>query len=158
LGTLNFHWLVSQPAPQTSMSPSETVQVEVPWVAYAEEMAPGAPVREKMVEALALIGAACANMSLGIDSNCVNGVEPRPEDAPGWAPLTPGTLKGSGFNASWEAPLDDVTSVLGSFDIVDLGIREPGLSGYPRAPLLPASWGQVAGGAELTCSWVMTVP
>jgi hypothetical protein len=47
--------------------------------------------------------------------------------------------------------------VPGSFDIVDLGAGELGLSGYPRVPLLPASWRQVAGVAELTCSWVATV-
>jgi hypothetical protein len=40
---------------------------------------------------------------------------------------------------------DDVTFVPGSFDIVDLGIGESGLSGYPRVLLLSARWGQVAG-------------
>jgi hypothetical protein len=50
-----------------------------------------------------------------------------------------------------------VTSVPGPFDIVDLGAGELGLPGNPRAPPLPASWRQVAGGAELTCSWVTTM-
>jgi hypothetical protein len=53
--------------------------------------------------------------------------------------------------------LDDMMFVPGSFDIVDLGVCELGLPGNPRAPLLPASWRQVAGVAELTCSWVATV-
>jgi hypothetical protein len=35
--------------------------------------------------------------------------------------------------------LDDVRSVPGSFDIMDLGTIEPGLSGYLQAPLPPAS-------------------
>jgi hypothetical protein len=34
---------------------------------------------------------------------------------------------------------------------------ELGLSGYPRAPPLPAIWRQVVGGAELTCLRVATV-
>jgi hypothetical protein len=32
-----------------------------------------------------------------------------------------------------------------------------GLPGYPRAPLWPATWRQVAGGAESMCSWVVIV-
>jgi hypothetical protein len=46
---------------------------------------------------------------------------------------------------SQEVTLDDVTSVHVSFNIVDLGTVEQVLLGYPRVPLLPASWGQVAG-------------
>jgi hypothetical protein len=50
-----------------------------------------------------------------------------------------------------------VTSIPGSFDIVDPGAHELGLSGYPRVPPLPSSWRQVVGGAEFTCSQVVTM-
>jgi hypothetical protein len=45
-------------------------------------------------------------------------------------------------------------SVPESSDVVDLVIGVLGLSGYPRAPLHPTNWRQVARGAELTCLWV----
>jgi hypothetical protein len=48
-------------------------------------------------------------------------------------------------------------SVPGSFDIVDLGAGELGLSDYLRAPPLPANWRKVVGGVELMCSWVATM-
>jgi hypothetical protein len=114
-------------------------------VAYAKETAPRAPVREMMVEAPVLMGAAGANMSPCTDGDDMNGVEPRPEDAPSRVALTPGTSKGPGFSMSQEVTLDDVTSVHVSFNIVDLGTVLQVLLGYPRVPLLPASWGQVAG-------------
>jgi hypothetical protein len=37
--------------------------------------------------------------------------------------------------------LDDVLYIPRSFDIVDMGHEELGLPGYPRVPLLSASWG-----------------
>jgi hypothetical protein len=115
-------------------------------VAYAEESTLGVLVREKMVEAPTWMGAVNVNMS-----PCAN-------YAPGQVALIPETSKGHNFSPSWEASLDDATLVLGSFNVVDLGIGEPGLPGYPRVPLLPTSWGQVArGGVELTCSQVTTM-
>jgi hypothetical protein len=113
-----------------------------------EETTPGAPVWEKMVEVLALMGAAGANVSPCADGGHANGAEAQPEDALGRIALTPESLKGPGFSPSWEATLDDVMSVLGSFDIVDLGARA---TGYPRAPLLLANWGceQAGGGCRV---------
>jgi hypothetical protein len=105
---------------------------------------PGAPVWEKMVEVLALMGTAGANVSPCPDGGHTNGAEAQPEDVLGRIALTLGSLKGPGFSPSREATLDDVMSVPGSFDIVDLGA---GAVGYPRAPLLLASWGcEWAGG------------
>jgi hypothetical protein len=131
LGTLNFHRLVPRPAPPTSSPPSEMVRVEVPRVAYVEESALGAPVREKMAEALARIRAVGANASLCTDGGRMNGAEPQPEDAPSWATLIPGTSKGPSFSLSREATFNDATPIPRSFDIVDLGTGEPGLPGYP---------------------------
>jgi hypothetical protein len=96
-----------------------------------------------------LTGMASANVSLRVDGDRVNGVEPWPEDAPNRATLTPSTSEGPGFSPSREATLDDVMSIPGSFDIVDLGTGEPGLPGYPRAPLLPTSYGQVVRGCRV---------
>jgi hypothetical protein len=61
-----------------------------------------------------------------------------------------------GFNPSREANFDDVLAILGSFNIVDVRNEELRLPGYPRAPLLPTSLGQVAEGTELTRLWVTT--
>jgi hypothetical protein len=146
LGTLNFHQPVPRIAHPTSSSLSETVQVEVLRVAYVEETTPGALVWEKMVEAPTLMGEAGANMSLRANGDRVNGVEPRPKDVPGRATLIPRTSKGPGFSPSWETALDDVTSVPRSFDIVDLGIGEPGLPGYPWAHFFPPAGGKWRGG------------
>jgi hypothetical protein len=137
-----------------SSPPSETMQVEVLRAAYEEESAPGLSVQEKMVEAPGLMGVVGANMSPRADGYRANGTEPQPEHVLDRAALTPRTSKGSGFNPSREAALDDVASVPGSYDIVDLGTGEPGLPRYPQAQLLPASSRQVVGGAELTCSRV----
>jgi hypothetical protein len=71
--------------------------------------------------------------------------------------LTPESLRGPSLSPSQEAALGDVMSVPGSSDIMDLGTGELGLPGYPRVPLRPTSWRQVAGCAELMCSWVATV-
>jgi hypothetical protein len=131
LGTLNFHQSVPQPAPPTSSPPSEMVRVEVLRVAYAEESALGAPVRGKMAEALARMGAIGANASLCTDGGRMNGAEPQPEEAPSRATLIPRTSKGPGFSLSREATLNDATPVPRSFDIVDLGTGEPGLPRYP---------------------------
>jgi hypothetical protein len=129
LGTLNFHQSVPRPAPPTSSPPSEMVWVEVPRVAYVEESALGAPVREKMAEALARMGAVGANVSLCTDGGRMNGAEPQPEDAPSRATLIPGTSKGPSFSQC--ITLNDATPIPRSFDIVDLGTGEPGLPGYP---------------------------
>jgi hypothetical protein len=150
LGTLNFRRSVPRPALPTSSSPSETVRVEVLRVAYVEEMVPGSPGWEKTVEALAMMRVVGANVSPCTDGGCANGVEPQPKDAPSRAVLTPETSNGLGLSPSHESTLDDVTSVPGSFDIVDLGTGESELPGYPRAPLLPTSFGASGGGAELT--------
>jgi hypothetical protein len=95
--------------------------------------------REKMVEAPALLGAAGANVSPRANGSRVNGVEPRDEDVPSQAALTPETSKGPGFSSSQKAALEYVTSIPESFDIVDPGAWELALLGCPRAPLLPAS-------------------
>jgi hypothetical protein len=63
-------------------------------------------------------------------------------------PQSPG-LQGTRLLPTRGGTLDDGTSVPRSFDIVDLGASELGLSGYPRVPPLPASYRKVAGGAEL---------
>jgi hypothetical protein len=139
LGTLNFHWSMPRLAPPTSSPPSKMVCVEVLRVAYAEESAPGGTIAGEDAGAPVLMGVAGTNVSPRTDGNRMNRVEPRPKDAPGQATLTPRTLKGSGFSPSSEAALYDVMSVPGSFGIVDLGTREPGLLTYTRAPLLPAS-------------------
>jgi hypothetical protein len=52
----------------------------------------------------------------------------------------------------------NMVSVPRSFDILDLGAAELRLLGYPRVPLLLASWRQVAGGGvELMCLRVATM-
>jgi hypothetical protein len=48
-------------------------------------------------------------------------------------------------------------SVPRSFDIVDLGVGELGLTGYPRASLLPANLRQVARVVELAWLRVATM-
>jgi hypothetical protein len=134
------------------------VRLEVPRVAYEEESTLGVLVWAKMVEAPTWMGVVNVNMSPCTNGGQVNGAEPQHEDALGQVALIPETSKGPDFSPSWEATLDDATLVPGSFNIVDLGTGEPGLPGYPRVPLLPTSWGQVArGGVELTCSQVTTM-
>jgi hypothetical protein len=90
-----------------------------------------------------------ASMTPCIDGGHANEVEPRLEDTPNGATLIPGGGEGGHFGRC------DIRS--GSFDNVDLGAGVLGLPGYPRAPLLPTNWRQVAGAAELMCSWVATV-
>jgi hypothetical protein len=65
--------------------------------------------------------------------------DPGLEDALGEVALAPGPPRGSGFSSPRGAASDHVMSIPGSFNIMDLGISELGLSGYLRAPLLPAS-------------------
>jgi hypothetical protein len=142
--------------PPMPSSSSKAVRVQASGVAYEELPVPGAPVRERMAEAPTLMGVAGVNASPRVGGSCVNEEEPQSVDAPGLAVLTLRSLEPS-FSSSREAALDDVPSVPRSFDIVDLGNRELGLPGYPRAPPLSASWGQVVGGTELTCSRVASV-
>jgi hypothetical protein len=73
------------------------VRVEVPRVTYVKEMVPEVLVWEKMVQALALMGAASANVSPRADGGRTNEGEPQPKDAPGRAALTLGTSKGPGL-------------------------------------------------------------
>jgi hypothetical protein len=114
-------------------------------LAYEEETVLGAPAWEKLAEAPVLMEAIGANMSPCTGGGRVSEAELRSVDAPGVAALTPGSSREPGFSSSQEAALDDVLSVLGSFDIVGLGNGELGLPRYPRAPPLPTSSGQVSG-------------
>jgi hypothetical protein len=107
-----------------------------------------------MAEAPPSKGAACANVTLRVDSGHAKEAEPRPEDASSPVALTLRSPRGPYCNPSQEASLDDAMSVPESSDVVDLVIGVLGLSGYPRAPLQPTNWRQVARGAELTCLWV----
>jgi hypothetical protein len=92
-----------------------------------------------------------------IDGGRANEAEPQPKDVSGLTALASRSLRGPGFCSPWEIASDDVASTLGSFNIMGLGDGELGLLGYPRASLLTARCRQVAGGVELTCSWVATV-
>jgi hypothetical protein len=120
LGTLNFHRLVPRPASSMPSSPSEMVQVE-------------------MAEAPPLVGAAGASTTPCVDDGRAKEAEPRFEDASGPVALILGSPRGPGYSPSREAALDDVMSVLGSSDIVDLGVGVLGLPGYPQVSLGPAS-------------------
>jgi hypothetical protein len=53
--------------------------------------------------------------------------------------------------------MDDIQSAPESSHVVVLGNEELGLPGFPQAPLLPTNLGQVARGAELACSQVVTL-
>jgi hypothetical protein len=108
-------------------------------VAYEGGLAPGAPARDKMVEAPPPVGVVGANATPCIDGGRAKEVEPRSEDAPGLVALTTGSLRGPSFGTSWEAILDDFMSIPRSSDILDLGIGDLGLSRFPRASLRPAS-------------------
>jgi hypothetical protein len=157
LGTLNFHQSVPRPASPMPSSPSEMVQVDVSRYTYEEGLASGAPPWEMMVEAPPPVGAVGANMAPRVHGGHVKDAGPRPEDAPGLVALTLRFLMGPGFSLSWEAALDDVMSIPESSDIADLRKGVLGLPRFNRAPLRPASWRQVAGGAKSTCSQVATV-
>jgi hypothetical protein len=88
----------------------------------------------------------------------VNEVEPQLEDTLVGATLIPGSPRGPGFSAPRETASNGVGSASGSFDIVDLGASELGLSGCPEHRSCPPAgsklWG--GGGAELMFSWVAT--
>jgi hypothetical protein len=80
----------------------------------------------------AQVEADAADILPRVDGSRVNEGMPRPKDA-----------------SSGKAPAP------GPFGIVDFGANELGLLGYPRALPLSASWRQVEGGAEPTCSKVV---
>jgi hypothetical protein len=103
-----------------------------------------------MTEVPSLVVAA-ADATPRVGGSCVKEAEPWPDDVPSPVILTPWSLRGSGFSPSQEAILDDVMSIPESSYIVDLGIGELELPGFPRAPLRPTSWRQVAGVVESTC-------
>jgi hypothetical protein len=77
-------------------------------------------------------GGSCPSGSGGCQLHPVNEVEPQPEDAPNGAALIPGS-SGPGFSPPCETASDDVGSAPRSFDTVDLGADELGLTGCPRA-------------------------
>jgi hypothetical protein len=104
-----------------------------------------------------LVEAVDANVTPRVDGGHTKEAKPRLEDASCPTALTPRSPRGPGCSLTQEAALDDAMSIPGSSYIVDLGAGVLGLSGYPRAPLQPTSWRQVAGGAKSTCSWVATV-
>jgi hypothetical protein len=87
-------------------------------------MTTGAPVLVEDVD---------ADMIPCVNSCRANEVEPQPEDASSAAILILGSLRGSGFRLPRGTASDNVMSVPRSFDIVDLGAGQLGLSGYPRA-------------------------
>jgi hypothetical protein len=76
----------------------------------------------------------------------VNEVEPQPEDTLDGATLIPGSPRGPGFSAPRETASDGVGSASGSFDIVDLGASEPGLSGCPERRSFPPAGSKLCGG------------
>jgi hypothetical protein len=102
-------------------------------VAHEEGSAPGVPVRERVVEALVMVGAVGADVTPCIDGDRVNEVEPQPTDTPSAADLVLRSLRGSGFSPPREAASDDMMSIAASFDVVDPGTGELGLSGCPWA-------------------------
>jgi hypothetical protein len=106
---------------------------------------PGVPAWEKMMEALALMATIGTNASLPVGGIRMNGAEPQSVHEPGLVALTPGSSRELSLSSSCKATLDDAPSVPRSLDIVDLGNGELGLPGYPRAPPLSTSWGQVVG-------------
>jgi hypothetical protein len=105
-----------------------------------------------MAEAPILVEAVDADVIPRVDNGHANEVEPQPEDASGGAAPILGSLRGPNFWLPRGPTSNDMMHVLGSFDTVDLGAGKLGLLGYPRAPPLLASWGQVVGGAKFTCS------
>jgi hypothetical protein len=111
------------------------MQGEVSRAVLEDRLASGAPTQETMAEAPVLVVVAGANMIPHVDDGHVNEVEPRPRDATNRAALIPGSLRGPNFSPPCENASNDVGSSLGSFDIVDLGAGEPGMSGYPRESL-----------------------
>jgi hypothetical protein len=70
-------------------------------------------------EAPALMGVAGTNFTPHTDGSHVDEAEPQLDDVPGQATLAPGSSKAHGFSLSREPVSDDVTSVPGSFDIVE---------------------------------------
>jgi hypothetical protein len=128
-----------------SLSHGEIVQVEVKRAAQKEGSTLGAPIQEKTTEVPVPVEAVGAKVTPRVDGGRANEAEPRPEDTPGGAAFIPGSPVGLGFCPPRGITSDNVMSAPGSFDVVDLGGGELGLPGYPRVPLLPTSWRQVAG-------------
>jgi hypothetical protein len=117
----------------------ETMREEVLRAYLKEGPASGVPTQEKTAGAPVLVQAANTDAVPCIDNGHVNEVEPQPEDASGGAALIPGSPRRPNFWLPGGTASDGVTSVPGSFDIVDSGDGELGLSGYCREPPLPAS-------------------
>jgi hypothetical protein len=104
------------------------------------------PTQQKTVGAPVLVEAVDADAIPRIDSGHANEVAPRPEDASGGAALIPGSPREPSFRPLGGTTSDSMMSVPGSFDIVDLGAGELGLSGYPDCcpcPLAAGKWQEV---------------
>jgi hypothetical protein len=121
---------------------SETVRAEASRAHFKEKVVPGALASEKMVEAPAQTRAIGADTSLCASDSHMNGAEPWSAGAPARTALPLEPSGETDLSPSQEAVFDDVSSVPGSFDIVDLGIGKLGLLRYPQVPPLPADWGK----------------
>jgi hypothetical protein len=113
--------------------------VEVLRTILKEGPALGVSTQEKIAQAPVSVEAAGANMTPRINGGHANEAEPRPEDASGGVALILDSPWGPDFSLPQETASEDVMSIPGSFDIVDLGASEMGMPGYPRAPLLSAN-------------------
>jgi hypothetical protein len=116
------------------------VWVEVPRATLRERPASGVLTLERTIKAPIQVEVAGANAIPHVNGGHVNEAEPRPEDMPGKAILILGSPRRPGSRPPRRTTLDDATSIPGSFDNVFLEAGELGLSGYPRAPPLPANW------------------
>jgi hypothetical protein len=94
-----------------------------------------------MTEAPALVLAAGANMTPPVNCGRADELGPWFEETPDGAALILRSPRGPGFSAPRGTASDDVMFIPGSFDVVDLGAGELGLSGC----------------TEVTCSWVASV-
>jgi hypothetical protein len=106
-----------------------------------------------MAEAPVSVEAAGANMTPCVDCGHANEVEPRPRDVPDGAILIPESPRGPDFSPPQGTASYDATSVPVSPDILDLGAGELGL---PQCTAPARQLEASSGGAELTCSQVVT--